>query len=164
MEIDRRKNFIFSEWAPEGGTPNTHLSEPKGTGTPILGIKTSELHKEFFNSVMKTHAKQKKCSILLQLLQQKYRSPELKSQLEEPWLRDYKDNQSFLIDVLLYHREKTTSALIVKDRDHISMILQEYHDCPYMGHMSDNRTKEKLTSTAWWPQWEQELSEDINTC
>ncbi|MBW0479638.1 hypothetical protein O181_019353 [Austropuccinia psidii MF-1] len=22
MEIDRRKNFIFSEWAPESGTPN----------------------------------------------------------------------------------------------------------------------------------------------
>ncbi|MBW0582596.1 hypothetical protein O181_122311 [Austropuccinia psidii MF-1] len=104
---------------------------------------------------MKTYAKHKQCGILLQLLQQKYRSPELESKLEEPWLRDYKDNKFFLIGILLYHKEKPTSALTVVDRDHISLILQECHDCPYMGHMSEDRTKERVASTAWWPKWEQ---------
>ncbi|MBW0466233.1 hypothetical protein O181_005948 [Austropuccinia psidii MF-1] len=33
-----------------------------------------------------------------------------------------------------------------------------------MGHMSEERTKERVKSTAYWPQWEQELSEYINTC
>ncbi|MBW0466104.1 hypothetical protein O181_005819 [Austropuccinia psidii MF-1] len=33
-----------------------------------------------------------------------------------------------------------------------------------MGHMSEDRTKEKLTSTALCPQWEQEFSESISTC
>ncbi|MBW0488197.1 hypothetical protein O181_027912 [Austropuccinia psidii MF-1] len=33
-----------------------------------------------------------------------------------------------------------------------------------MGHISEDRTKERVTSTAWWPQWEHELSEYINTC
>ncbi|MBW0532799.1 hypothetical protein O181_072514 [Austropuccinia psidii MF-1] len=33
-----------------------------------------------------------------------------------------------------------------------------------MGHMSGDRTKERVASTAWWPKWEQELSEYINTC
>ncbi|MBW0579066.1 hypothetical protein O181_118781 [Austropuccinia psidii MF-1] len=32
-----------------------------------------------------------------------------------------------------------------------------------MGHMSEDRTKERIASTAWWPKWEQELSEYINT-
>ncbi|MBW0593831.1 hypothetical protein O181_133546 [Austropuccinia psidii MF-1] len=50
------------------------------------------------------------------------------------------------------------------DRAHISLILQECHDWPYMGHMSEDRTKEKVASTAWWPKWEQQLSEYINTC
>ncbi|MBW0463330.1 hypothetical protein O181_003045 [Austropuccinia psidii MF-1] len=50
------------------------------------------------------------------------------------------------------------------DRDHISLILQECHDFPYMGHMSEDRTKERVASTDWWPKWEQELSEYINTC
>ncbi|MBW0501790.1 hypothetical protein O181_041505 [Austropuccinia psidii MF-1] len=135
MEIDRRKNFRFSEWPPESGTPDSRDTDSEGTETPILGISSSQ-----------------------------YRIPELESQLEEPWLRDYKRNMSFLIDGLLYHREKHTSALTVVDRDHISLILQECHDCPYMGHMSEDRTKERVARTAWWPKWEKELSEYINTC
>ncbi|MBW0585313.1 hypothetical protein O181_125028 [Austropuccinia psidii MF-1] len=68
------------------------------------------------------------------------------------------------MDGLPYHREKRTSALTLIDRDHISLILQECHYCPYMGHMSEDRTKERVASTACWPRWEQELSEYINTC
>ncbi|MBW0513025.1 hypothetical protein O181_052740 [Austropuccinia psidii MF-1] len=113
---------------------------------------------------MKTYAKHKQCGILLQLLQQKYRSPELESQLGEPCLRDYKDNKFFLIDGLLYHREKHTSALTVVDREHISLILQEFHDFHYMGHMCEDRTMERVASTAWWPKWGQDLIEYINTC
>ncbi|MBW0498976.1 hypothetical protein O181_038691 [Austropuccinia psidii MF-1] len=33
-----------------------------------------------------------------------------------------------------------------------------------MGHMSEDRTKERVASTAWLPKWEQELSEYIKTC
>ncbi|MBW0489725.1 hypothetical protein O181_029440 [Austropuccinia psidii MF-1] len=90
MEIDRKKSFRFSEWAPESGTQDSGNTDSEGTETPILGIHCSELNNEFFNSVMKTYAKHKQCGILLQLLQQKYRSPELESQLEEPWFRDYR--------------------------------------------------------------------------
>ncbi|MBW0468981.1 hypothetical protein O181_008696 [Austropuccinia psidii MF-1] len=161
MEIDRKKNFRFSEWVPANGTPD---SDSEGTETPILGIGSSELHTEFFNAVIKAYVKNKQCGILLQLLQRKYWSPELESQLEEPWLRDYKENKFFLINGLLYHREKHTSVLTILDRDHISWILQECHDCPYMGHMSEDRAKERVASTAWWSKWEQELSEYINTC
>ncbi|MBW0478685.1 hypothetical protein O181_018400 [Austropuccinia psidii MF-1] len=164
MEIDRKKSFRFSEWAPGSGTLDNGNTDSEWTETPILGRSSSELHNKFFSAVLKSHAKHQQCSILLQLLQQKYKSPELESQLEEPWLRASKDNKLFLIDGLLYHRAKHTSALTVVDRDHISLILQECHDCPYMGHMSEDRTKERVASTAWWPKWEQELSEYINTC
>ncbi|MBW0566460.1 hypothetical protein O181_106175 [Austropuccinia psidii MF-1] len=148
MEINRRKNFRFSEWAPERGTPDSEDTESKGTETPILGIGSPEMHNEPFSAVMNTYAKQKRCGILLQLIQQKYRSPKLQYQLEEPWFRDYKDNKLSLIDRLLYHREKHTSSLTVIDKDHISLILQEFHDCPYMRHMSEDRTKERVASTA----------------
>ncbi|MBW0541814.1 hypothetical protein O181_081529 [Austropuccinia psidii MF-1] len=33
-----------------------------------------------------------------------------------------------------------------------------------MGHMSAYRTKERVASTAWWPKWQQYLSEYINIC
>ncbi|MBW0464585.1 hypothetical protein O181_004300 [Austropuccinia psidii MF-1] len=81
-EIDRRKNFRFYEWAPESGTTDSEDIESEGTETSILGICSSDLHNEFCSAVMKTYAKHKQFSILLQLLQQKYRSPELEYQLE----------------------------------------------------------------------------------
>ncbi|MBW0526634.1 hypothetical protein O181_066349 [Austropuccinia psidii MF-1] len=80
MEIDRRKNFRFSEWAPESGTPGIGNTSSEGTETPILGISSSELHTEFFNAVMKTYAKRKQCGIKLKLPQQKYGSAKLESQ------------------------------------------------------------------------------------
>ncbi|MBW0503778.1 hypothetical protein O181_043493 [Austropuccinia psidii MF-1] len=155
MEIDRRKNFRFSEWAPERGTPDSEDTESEETETPILRISSSELHNELFSAVMNSYSKHKQCDILLQLFKQKYRSPELESHLEEPWVRDYMDNKFFLVDELIYHREKHTSALKVVERDHISLILQECHECPYMGHMSEDRAKERVVSTASWPKWKQ---------
>ncbi|MBW0494072.1 hypothetical protein O181_033787 [Austropuccinia psidii MF-1] len=32
-----------------------------------------------------------------------------------------------------------------------------------MGHMSEDRTKKRVARTAWWPKWEKESSEYINT-
>ncbi|MBW0493471.1 hypothetical protein O181_033186 [Austropuccinia psidii MF-1] len=164
FEIDRKKILPLSEWAPESGTLDSGNTDSEGKETPILGISSSEGHNEFFSAVLKYYAKHKHCGILLQLLQQKYRSAELESQLEEPWLRAYKDNKFFLIDGLLYHRQTHTSAHTVVDRDHISLNLQECHDYPYMGYMSEDRARERVAITAWWPRWDQELSEYINTC
>ncbi|MBW0576999.1 hypothetical protein O181_116714 [Austropuccinia psidii MF-1] len=33
-----------------------------------------------------------------------------------------------------------------------------------MRHMSEDRTRESVASTSWWPKWEKELSEYIHTC
>ncbi|MBW0552181.1 hypothetical protein O181_091896, partial [Austropuccinia psidii MF-1] len=33
-----------------------------------------------------------------------------------------------------------------------------------MGCVSEKRTKERVSSTAWWPKWQKELIEDIKTC
>ncbi|MBW0464276.1 hypothetical protein O181_003991 [Austropuccinia psidii MF-1] len=65
MEIDRKENFRFSEWAPGSGTPHSGNTDSEGTETPILRICSSELPDEFLNAVMKTYAKHKQCGILL---------------------------------------------------------------------------------------------------
>ncbi|MBW0542259.1 hypothetical protein O181_081974 [Austropuccinia psidii MF-1] len=44
MEIDRKKNFRFSEWAPESGTPDSGITSSEGTEAPILRISFLELH------------------------------------------------------------------------------------------------------------------------
>ncbi|MBW0593560.1 hypothetical protein O181_133275, partial [Austropuccinia psidii MF-1] len=82
MEIDSRRNFRFSEWEPGSGTLDSRNTDSEETGNPIPGISSSELHNEFLSAVRKSYAKHKQCGTLLQLLKQKYRSPELESQLE----------------------------------------------------------------------------------
>ncbi|MBW0532993.1 hypothetical protein O181_072708 [Austropuccinia psidii MF-1] len=77
MEIDRKKILRFSEWAPGSGHPDTEICGPNKKEEHILGISYSELHNEFFNSVTKSYAQHKKCSILTSLCQQKYRIPDL---------------------------------------------------------------------------------------
>ncbi|MBW0592645.1 hypothetical protein O181_132360 [Austropuccinia psidii MF-1] len=59
MEINRRKNFRFSEWAPGSGTLDSGNTDSGGTETPILGITSSELKNEFFSAVLKSYAKHK---------------------------------------------------------------------------------------------------------
>ncbi|MBW0520833.1 hypothetical protein O181_060548 [Austropuccinia psidii MF-1] len=41
MEIDRRENFRFSEWAPRSGTTESGNTESEGKENPILGISSS---------------------------------------------------------------------------------------------------------------------------
>ncbi|MBW0482425.1 hypothetical protein O181_022140 [Austropuccinia psidii MF-1] len=41
MEIDRMKNFRFSEWEPGSGTPDSENTNSEGTETPVLGISSS---------------------------------------------------------------------------------------------------------------------------
>ncbi|MBW0529232.1 hypothetical protein O181_068947 [Austropuccinia psidii MF-1] len=47
MEIDRMRNFRFSEWAPGSGTLDSGNTDSERTETPILGMSSSELHNEF---------------------------------------------------------------------------------------------------------------------
>ncbi|MBW0528715.1 hypothetical protein O181_068430 [Austropuccinia psidii MF-1] len=39
--LNRKKNFRFSEWAPECGTPESENTDSEGTETPILAIGCS---------------------------------------------------------------------------------------------------------------------------
>ncbi|MBW0461970.1 hypothetical protein O181_001685 [Austropuccinia psidii MF-1] len=80
MEIDRKRNFRFSELAPGSGTSDTDFIGPEETEKPILVIISSELHNKFFNSVNIYYAKYKQFGILMSLLQQKYMIPEPESQ------------------------------------------------------------------------------------
>ncbi|MBW0466477.1 hypothetical protein O181_006192 [Austropuccinia psidii MF-1] len=54
MEIDRKKNFTFSEWAPESGTLDSGNTNSEWRETPILGISSSELHNDFFSAVLRS--------------------------------------------------------------------------------------------------------------
>ncbi|MBW0510358.1 hypothetical protein O181_050073 [Austropuccinia psidii MF-1] len=46
----------------------------------------------------------------------------------------------------------------------INTILHEFHDSIYSGHLSEDRTLEKVKNCAWWPSWRKETIEHCHTC
>ncbi|MBW0504514.1 hypothetical protein O181_044229 [Austropuccinia psidii MF-1] len=46
----------------------------------------------------------------------------------------------------------------------INTILHECHDSIYSGHLSEDRTLEKVKNCAWWPSWRRETIEYCHTC
>ncbi|MBW0493455.1 hypothetical protein O181_033170 [Austropuccinia psidii MF-1] len=46
----------------------------------------------------------------------------------------------------------------------INTIIHEFHDSIYSGHLSEDRTLEKLKNCEWWPSWIKETIEYCHTC
>ncbi|MBW0566539.1 hypothetical protein O181_106254 [Austropuccinia psidii MF-1] len=49
-------------------------------------------------------------------------------------------------------------------RSLINTILHECHDSIYSGHLSEDRTLEKVKNCPWWPSWRNETIEYCHTC
>ncbi|MBW0526325.1 hypothetical protein O181_066040 [Austropuccinia psidii MF-1] len=122
MEIYRRKNFRFSEWAPGSGTPESRNSH---IGDKLLRDLQGALQcsNENLGQIQTVWN-------IVETLSTEIQEPRTGIPVGGALIRDYKDTKSFLIDGLLYHRERHTSSLTVIDRDHTSLILQECHGSP----------------------------------
>jgi hypothetical protein len=46
----------------------------------------------------------------------------------------------------------------------INTILHECHDSVYSGHLSEDRTLEKVADTAWWVSWKKDTTDYCNSC
>ncbi|MBW0583905.1 hypothetical protein O181_123620 [Austropuccinia psidii MF-1] len=54
--------------------------------------------------------------------------------------------------------------MTVVDRSLINLVLKECHDSPFSGHLSEDRTREKVKTCIWWPMWKKDVSEYCKTC
>ncbi|MBW0565277.1 hypothetical protein O181_104992 [Austropuccinia psidii MF-1] len=52
----------------------------------------------------------------------------------------------------------------VVDRSLINLVLKECHDSPFAGHLSEDRTREKIKTCIWWPMWQKDVSKYCKTC
>ncbi|MBW0587893.1 hypothetical protein O181_127608 [Austropuccinia psidii MF-1] len=51
----------------------------------------------------------------------------------------------------------------VVDRSLINIVLKECHDSPFSGHLSEDRTREKVKTCIWWSMWQKDVSEYCKT-
>ncbi|MBW0534851.1 hypothetical protein O181_074566 [Austropuccinia psidii MF-1] len=79
------------------------------------------------------------------------KDPSLSSKLDQTWKKAYDEGRFHLPDGIRYHRTKHTCVMALTDRTPINNILQECHDSAAAGHISEDRTLERVKACSWWP-------------
>ncbi|MBW0576553.1 hypothetical protein O181_116268, partial [Austropuccinia psidii MF-1] len=92
------------------------------------------------------------------------KDPSLSSKLDEIWKKAYDEGRSHLLDGILYHRTKHTCVMALTDRTLINTILHECHDSVAAGHLSEDRTLERVKTCSWWPNWKKDVALYCQIC
>ncbi|MBW0529168.1 hypothetical protein O181_068883 [Austropuccinia psidii MF-1] len=88
----------------------------------------------------------------------------LSSKLDEVWKKAYDEGRFHIIYGILYHSTKHTCVITLTDRTLRNTLLHECHDSVLSGHMSEDRTLERVITCSWWPNWRKDVSEYFQTC
>ncbi|MBW0566027.1 hypothetical protein O181_105742 [Austropuccinia psidii MF-1] len=97
--------------------------------------------------------------ILFQLLIKDCKDPSLSSKLDETCKNPYDEGRFHPLDGILYHRTKHTCVIALTDRALINTTLHEFHDSFAAGHLSEERTLERVKTCSWWPNWKKYVAE-----
>ncbi|MBW0460783.1 hypothetical protein O181_000498 [Austropuccinia psidii MF-1] len=54
--------------------------------------------------------------------------------------------------------------MTLKDRNLINTIIHECNDSAVSGHLSEDRTLERVKTCSWWPNWRKDVAEYCQTC
>ncbi|MBW0494281.1 hypothetical protein O181_033996 [Austropuccinia psidii MF-1] len=170
----RMMNTIFPEELSEGWLITNindiiACSETWETWVPqeehhIEGICVTDIRTEFFNQVEESYEMDKNFHILFQLLMKDYKDPSLSSKLDELWKKAYDAGIFHLLDGILYHRTKHTCVITLTYITLINTISNECHDSVASGHLSEDRTLERVKTCSWWPNWRNNVVEYCQTC
>ncbi|MBW0488108.1 hypothetical protein O181_027823 [Austropuccinia psidii MF-1] len=134
------------------------------TQIPIEGININDIGTELFEEVRESYNKDKSFHVFTSLLDKDCKDTSLVNSLDEFWKNSYSEGRFHLFDGIIYHRTKHSCVMTLCSRFLINTILHECHDSIYFGHLSEDRTLEKVKNCAWWPSWRIETIEYCHTC
>ncbi|KAG0143820.1 hypothetical protein CROQUDRAFT_48267 [Cronartium quercuum f. sp. fusiforme G11] len=131
--------------------------------TSVMGISLSELHDEFFKSIEDSYLEDPNTTKLVKILSQEKTDLSLSTTLESPWKELYQEGRFSLLSGLLYYREKHTSVVVIVSDTHKQQMLHVCHDDITAGHFSEDRTLERVSTTAWWVKWKLDTHTYVQT-
>ncbi|MBW0505675.1 hypothetical protein O181_045390 [Austropuccinia psidii MF-1] len=131
---------------------------------PIEGINITDIGTEFFEEVRESYKKDTNCHIFTSLLDKYYKDTSLVNSLDEVWKNSYSEGRFHLFDGIIYHRTKHCCVMTLCSRLLINTSLHECHDSIYSGHLSEDRTLEKVRNFEWLQSWRKETIEYCHTC
>ncbi|MBW0582877.1 hypothetical protein O181_122592 [Austropuccinia psidii MF-1] len=130
----------------------------------IEGICVTDIGTELFNQVRESYKMDKNCHILCQILMKDCKDPQLSTKVDGTWKKAYHEGRFHLLDGILYHGTKQTCVMALTHRTLINTILHECHNSVAAGHLSEDRTLERLKTCSWQPNWKKDVAEYCQTC
>ncbi|MBW0510148.1 hypothetical protein O181_049863 [Austropuccinia psidii MF-1] len=162
---DHKNADVLSRWelttTPDNPAYVPLEAEPQN---PIEGINITEIEAEFFEEVREYYKQEKTFHILTSFLDKYCKDTSLVNTLEECRKNSYSEGIFHLFDGIIYHRTKHSCVMTLCNRLLINTILHKLHNSIYSGHLSEDRTLEKVKNCAWWPSWRKETFEYCHTC
>lgn len=119
----------------------------------MIGISLPDFSEEFCTEVKESYESDPDILDLSKILSQDRTHLSVSTTLGEPWQRLYQEGRISLLSRLVYSREKHISVVILQREYHIQQKLQVCHDDFLSGHLSEERTLERVRTSAWWPKW-----------
>ncbi|MBW0523764.1 hypothetical protein O181_063479 [Austropuccinia psidii MF-1] len=146
--------YGLSRWELPNTSDNTaYVLTSAEAQIPIEGINITDVGTEFFEEVRESYKQDNNCHILTALLDKYCKDSSLANSLDYIWKTSYENGGFHMFDGMLCHRSKHTCVMVVCSRMLINTILLEFHDNIYSGHLSEDRTMERVKTCAWWPSW-----------
>ncbi|MBW0514919.1 hypothetical protein O181_054634 [Austropuccinia psidii MF-1] len=162
--VDKHANGL-SRWPlPDDIDNPAYVPEEASPEIPIEGISITSLNTTFFLEVRNSYTQGKNCSILSQLINKDFKDNSLIHALDEVWQKSYDEGRFHLLDGIIYHRTNPTCVMTVVERSLINLVLKECHYSPFSGHLSEDRTREKVKTCIWWPMWQKYVAGYCKTC
>ncbi|MBW0519180.1 hypothetical protein O181_058895 [Austropuccinia psidii MF-1] len=136
-------------------------SEPQ---PPIKEINITDVEREFFQEVRESYKQDKNCHILTSLLSKNWKDTSLTNYLNDIWKKSYDNGRFHFFDDIFYHRSQHTCVTVLCSRILIYTILLECHYNIHSGHLSEDRTMERIKTCSWWPSWRENVIEYCHSC
>ncbi|MBW0581474.1 hypothetical protein O181_121189 [Austropuccinia psidii MF-1] len=155
----------LSIWAlPNTPDNSSYVPKSEEPQIPIQGINITDVGTEFFEEVRESYKQDKNCHTLTALLDKDCKDVALANSPDDIWKTSYDNGRFHLFDGILYHRSKHTCVMVLCSIILINTILLECHDNMYSGHLSEDRTMERIKTCAWWPSWRRDVIEYCHSC
>ncbi|MBW0515449.1 hypothetical protein O181_055164 [Austropuccinia psidii MF-1] len=144
--------YVLSRWELANSLDNpAYVPLEAEPHIPIEVINITHIGTEFFKEVRESYKQDKSCHILTSLLVKDCQDTSLVNSLDETWKTSYSEGRFHLFDGIIYHIAKHSCVMTLCSRLLINTILHECHDSIYSGHLSEDRTLEKVKNCAWGP-------------
>ncbi|MBW0541040.1 hypothetical protein O181_080755, partial [Austropuccinia psidii MF-1] len=101
---------------------------------------------------------------LTSLLDKDCKDAFLANSVDDIWKISHDNGNFHLFDGISYHRPKHTFLMVLCGIMLINTILLECHDNIYSGHLSEDRTIERIKTFSWWPSWRKDVIEYCHSC